>query len=184
MEYMAEAAREFLDFEEYLAIEELSDLKHEFVSGVTYAMAGARASHNRMVSSLALAVGPFARSEGCDFFMADMKLRIGDDAVYYPDFMVCCEGVDNDDLFRTSPCLIVEVLSPSTASVDRREKLHAYLALPGLLTYLIVDPDLPVVEAHIRAAATAPWTHETLGRGGLVSLSCPHVTIDVDSLYN
>jgi Uma2 family endonuclease len=76
--------------DEYLAIEERNEVKHEYVSGVMYAMAGARASHNRMVSNIALAVGAAARSAGCDFFAADMKVRIGDGAVYYPDLMVCC----------------------------------------------------------------------------------------------
>jgi Uma2 family endonuclease len=177
------AARQFLSLAEYLAIEELNEVKHEYVSGAMYAMAGARASHNRMVSSLALGVGSAARASGCDFFIADMKLRIGETAVYYPDLMVCCNEDDVDTLVRTSPCLIVEVLSPSTATVDRREKLHSYLAMPSVLTYLIVDPEVPMVESHIRTNSDAPWKHETQGLDGVLFLPCPVVTIDINTLY-
>jgi Uma2 family endonuclease len=180
---MSVAARQFLTLAEYFAIEEGNDLKHEYVSGAMYALAGARASHNRMVSSMALAVGSAARAKGCDFFVADMKLQIGDTAVYYPDLMVCCDPADNDQLVRTSPCLIVEVLSPSTATVDRREKLHSYLAIPHLLSYLIVDPEMPMVESHIRVNAEAPWKHETQGLDGVLFLPCPVVTIDINQLY-
>lgn len=180
---MSSVARQFLSLAEYLAVEERSDTKHEYVSGAMYAMAGARASHNRMVSSLALAVGSAARAEGCDFFMADMKLQIGDTAVYYPDLMVCCNRSDNDELVRRSPCLIVEVLSPSTATVDRREKLHSYLEIPGLLSYLIIDPETPMVESHVRVSRDAPWKHQTQGLDGVLFLPCPVVTIDINVLY-
>lgn len=112
-----------------------------------------------------------------------MKLRVGDLAIYYPDVMVCCDSADDDELYRTNPCLLVEVLSASTATIDRREKLHSYLALPGLLSYLIVDPDRPEIEAHIRATPTSPWRHEAHGLDGAIFLSCPNVAIDVNTLY-
>ena len=181
---MSSVARQFLTFQEYLALEETSVVKHEFVGGVAYAMAGARASHNRMVARWASALEPPARASGCDTFIADMKLRIGDGVVYYPDLMVCCDETDDDELCRTSPCLIIEVLSPGTAVIDRREKLNGYLALPSLLTYLIVDPDVPMVEAHSRASPEQPWNHETHGRHGVISLTCPAVGVDVATLYS
>lgn len=180
---MAVAARQFLSLAEYFAIEEGNDLKHEYDSGAMYAMAGARASHNRMVTRWAVALDAAARAKRCDTFIADLKLQIGDTAVYYPDVMVCCEPNDNDELVRTSPCLIVELLSPSTATVDRREKLHSYLAIPNLLSYLIVDPEMPMVESHIRVNAEAPWKHETQGLDGVLFLPCPVVTIDINKLY-
>lgn len=180
---MSVAARQFLSLAQYFAIEEGNDVKHEYVSGAMYAMAGARASHNRMVTRWAVALAPTAQAKGCDTFIADMKLQIGDTAVYYPDVMVCCEANDNDELVRTSPCLIVEVLSPSTATVDRREKLHSYLGIPNLLSYLIVDPEMPMVESHIRVNSDAPWKHETQGLDGVLFLPCPVVTIDINKLY-
>ena len=180
---MSVAARQFLSLVEYFAIEEGNDLKHEYVSGAMYAMAGARASHNRMVTRWAVALDAAARAKGCDTFIADMKLQIGDTAVYYPDVMVCCDSADNDELVRTSPCLIVEVLSLSTATVDRREKLHSYLGIPNLLSYLIVDPEMPMVESHIRVNSDAPWKHETQGLDGVLFLPCPVVTIDINKLY-
>jgi Uma2 family endonuclease len=170
--------------EEYLQLEERLDVKHEYVGGVAHAMAGARVSHNRMVTRIAMALAPTAQRSGCDTFIADMKLRVGDLAIYYPDVMVCCDAMDDDELYRTNPCLIVEVLSASTATIDRREKLHSYLAVPGLLTYLIVDPDRPEIEAHIRSTPTSPWHHEAHGLDGAIFLPCPNVAIDVNTLYD
>lgn len=97
--------------------------------------------------------------------------------------MVCRDPADTSDRYREAPCLIAEVLSPSTAHVDRREKLHTYLKLPSLLTYLLIDPDKPMVEAHTRASATSPWKVEYHGVEGTIFLACPRCDLDVGDLY-
>ena len=177
------AARQFVSFEDYLALEDASTVKHEYVGGVLYAMTGARTSHNRMVTRVVEALLPAGRAAGCDVFIADEKLKVGDLVSYYPDVMVCCDPSDDDEQFRTSPCLVVEVLSPGTAAVDRREKLNTYLALPSLLTYLMIDPEEPMIEAHIRATPTTAWAHETYGLDGHILLPCPVVALTVLDLY-
>lgn len=73
--------------------------------------------------------------------MSDMKLRIRDEAVYYPDVMVVCGEGPPHPYYEEAPCAVVEVLSPATEALDRREKRAMYLSLDSLQVYLLVDPE-------------------------------------------
>lgn len=165
--------------EEYLGLERESPIKHELVGGVMYAMAGASARHTMLALAVASTVRSAAIADGCRTYMAEMKVRVGD-AFYYPDVMVACEELP-DEYFETAPCLLVEVLSPSTAGVDRREKVGAYTGIPELQAYLIVDPAGPGVVVHQRLAGR--WTSRAYGAGESITLACPPVTLPIDELY-
>jgi Uma2 family endonuclease len=80
--------------------------------------------------------------------MADMKVYLkiaGEDVFYYPDLLVSCDPEDNEKYYRTRPCLIVEVLSPTTERIDRREKFMAYTSLPSLQEYILIAQDRQAV---------------------------------------
>ncbi|WP_201738481.1 Uma2 family endonuclease [Thermus thermamylovorans] len=128
-----------LSLEEYLAWETRSTTKHELVEGLPYAMAGASRAHNLVVSHLHYLLYPLARRKGCRLYVADMKLKVGERTVYYPDLMAVCAPPLENPYYEEAPCLVVEVLSESTEGVDRREKLWRYLALPSLEGYLLVS---------------------------------------------
>ncbi|WP_018111811.1 Uma2 family endonuclease [Thermus igniterrae] len=138
---MGQAARALrpLSLEEYLDWEQKAPVKHELVEGLPHAMAGASRAHNLIATNLALLLGPLARRKGCRLYVADMKLRVGERTVYYPDLMVVCAPPPENPFYEEAPCLVVEVLSQSTEGVDRREKLWRYLALPSLEGYLLVS---------------------------------------------
>ena len=115
--------------EDYLAAEDGAGFRSEYIAGQVFAMTGASATHNIICVNLALALAPHARAGGCQFFLNDMKLRLslrGIDCFYYPDAMICCDPADDHPLYRERPCLLVEVLSESTARIDRpkRERLR------------------------------------------------------------
>lgn len=109
-----------------------------------------------------------------------MKLRVGPDG-YYPDVMVAC-GEPPDERFETAPCLLVEILSPSTHVIDRREKLAAYTRIPSMRTYVIADPDTPRLEVH-RRHDDDHWTQAVLGAGDTLELACPRGEVAVETLY-
>ncbi len=138
---MGEAARLLkpLSLEEYLALEEESPTKHELVDGFPYTMAGASRAHHLIVTNLALLLGPYARRKGYRLYVADMKLKVGPNTVYYPDLMAVCVPPPENPYHEEAPCLVVEVLSESTEATDRREKPWRYLALPTLRGYLLVS---------------------------------------------
>jgi Uma2 family endonuclease len=128
--------------EEYLAFEEASEIKHEYVNGEIYAMTGASVRHNRITLNLATQLISHLRGSLCSVFVAEVKLRLKElnqDIFYYPDLMVCCDPNDRDLYWRSRPCLIVEVLSNSTARIDRSEKYLTYIQLDSLQGYLLLE---------------------------------------------
>lgn len=143
----------FLSVEDYLAGEEQSDLRHEYIDGQVYAMTGASVRHNLIASNLLVALRSQSRGSTCQVFMSDVKLRLaiaGKDIFYYPDLMVCCDPADRAAYYRSKPCLIVEILSDSTARVDCQEKLFAYIQIESLQAYLIVSQEALQATLHRR----------------------------------
>ncbi len=130
--------------EEYIAGELRSEVRHEYISGRVYAMAGTSVNHNHVASNFHIELGVHLRGKKCAPFMNDMKVRIrdaSDETYYYPDVMVNCDPAGQQTYFCDTPALIVEVLSPSTEVIDRREKLSAYCGIPSLHTYILAEQD-------------------------------------------
>ena len=119
-------------------MEEASPVKHEFVAGEVYAMSGVTLRHNLITLNIVRGLHGPARARRCSVLATDVKLRVMD-RIYYPDVIVACGKAAEVELIIDEPSLMVEVTSPSTRVVDRREKLDAYLRIPSLRQYLIVD---------------------------------------------
>lgn len=167
---------------DYLDAENLTDIKHEYLGGEVVAMGGASARHGLIVTGLSLAIGPHARRKACQLFMADMKLRV-DHAdqtyFYYPDLLLACDPQDRDPYYRSRPCLLVEVLSPTTERIDRREKLFVYQTIPSLREYLLVDPEQRCVEIYRFGQGVR---HETCTQGSF-RLDCLEAEVALDEVY-
>ncbi|MGH8295391.1 MAG: Uma2 family endonuclease [Steroidobacteraceae bacterium] len=134
-----------MTFEEYLELEANSRIRHEYLAGEVFGMCGVTPRHNRIASRLHGAFRDHLKGGPCESYMSDVavKLRMSrDDYAYYPDVMVVCGREKGEERFFTDPKLIVEVLSPSTASVDRHEKRIAYRRIPALEEYVIVAQDV------------------------------------------
>jgi Uma2 family endonuclease len=133
-----------MTFEEYLELEANSRVRHEYLGGEVFAMCGVTPRHNRIASRLHGAFRDHLKGGPCESYMSDVavKLRMSrDDYAYYPDVMVVCGREKEEARFFTDPKLIVEVLSPSTAGVDRHEKRIAYRRIAALEEYVIVAQD-------------------------------------------
>ncbi len=145
------ARNPFIPPEEYLQGESASDIRHEYVAGQVFAMAGAGENHNRIAGNIFFHLRAAARGKPCGVFISDMKVRVKQqDAYYYPDVLAICDPLDTEALYKESPCLIAEVLSPATETIDRREKLHAYRTLPSLRYYLLVSQEQRRLECYFR----------------------------------
>ena len=135
------AVKPRMSAEEFLAWDAHESVKHEFVGGEVFAMAGADERHVTTAGNVYAALRAHLRGTSCRTFITDMKLRVeAADAFFYPDVMVCCSAADTDPLVKREPVLVVEVLSPSTAAFDRGDKFAAYRTLPTLREYLLADP--------------------------------------------
>lgn len=168
--------------EEYMKLEESSTVRHEYVAGEIYAMTGATRRHNRISGNIYAALLGAARHTTCRVYMETVKLRAAADTVYYPDVMVACGPEPEDPYVENEPCLVVEVVSPSTETTDRREKLAAYKRMPGLKAYLIVSQDRRWVERHFRTE-DGMWRRADLVDEGHFSISCPETELSLAQIY-
>ncbi len=158
--------------EEYLELEETATVRHEYVAGMIYAMVGTTKRHNRIALNIATRLLDAARGGPCRVYASAVKVRIGDDVIYYPDVMVACGAEGDDPLIEDAPCLIVEVISPSTESIDRREKAFTYRKIPSLKAYLVVDQNRRWVERHW-CDEKGEWRQGGLADEGMVPIPCP-----------
>lgn len=126
--------------EEYFALEEASDVRHEFFEGEVFAMAGASIAHNTIALNMAIALRQGLRGKKCRVQMEAVRLAVEEGRHYaYPDVMVSCDPHDQRESQQLySPLLIVEVLSPSTSAYDRGLKFKQYQKLLSLRHYLLV----------------------------------------------
>lgn len=171
-----------ISIEEYLELEQSSPIKHEYVGGMIFALAGGSDRHNRIAGNFYIALRQAARQTPCRVYMSDMRLYVGN-VLYYPDVMVACEESETDNpTFRRDPCLLVEVLSPSTESADRREKLLIYRQIPTLQAYLIVDQNSRRVERHFRGE-NGIWQRADFVNDGVVPVPCPHAELTLAVMY-
>lgn len=143
--------------EEYLQWEHSrgDDEKYEYVDGQVYAMAGASRSHSRIAGFLSARLFNHLEGGSCEVFQSAMKVCIRSletNCYYYPDVQISCEE-ETDPYYNTSPCLIVEVLSDSTAYKDRTEKLAAYRLFASLQEYVLCSQDTPHIEVFYRVGA-------------------------------
>ena len=149
----------YISVVEYLANEKDSPVRHEYVDGQIYAMAGASDRHNRIALNLASRLNDHLNGGPYEVFIVDMKVIVDPLVYYYPDVVVACDPPGSDPYVRTQPHLIIEVVSPSTERIDRHEKLFAYRRVPSLLEYVLVLQDRMQVEVY-RLQRDEEWTRE------------------------
>ena len=136
----------------YLALDNASQDRHEYVGGRIYAMTGGTMRHNRVAGNIFRILSDRMDGGTCQVFINDMKLHVqATDSVYYPDvFVYCGSSTANEQRVAQDATLVVEVLSESTAEIDQREKLVAYQKLPGLRAYWIVGQTEQRVDVYRR----------------------------------
>lgn len=160
-------------FDEFLAWEMAQEERFEFIDGVVYAVGGGSLLHNVVVSNVQFHLWTAAGDGPCRAYRESAKLS-DRSHLAYPDVAVVCEPDGTDEYIMYRPCLLVEVLSPSTARQDRGRKLAFYQSLPSLRSYLIVRQDYQHVERHWRDSADAPWQRQDLTPAdGGVPVPCP-----------
>jgi Uma2 family endonuclease len=179
---VSEPAASLVSRTDYLLHERDHDIRHEWVGGRLWVMTGSSGRHNRIAGNLHHALFDAARRGGCRLYMSDMKV-VTDAAGYYPDVMVVCDPLEPGSHHEERPCLIAEVLSPSTADRDRREKWAVYQRIASLRHFLIVRQDDTQIEHWFRIGEDGPWNDELLGPSDALTLRCPEVTIRVADVY-
>lgn len=172
--------------EEYIQLEQTSEIRHEYLGGQVFAMSGSGKQHNLIAGNIYSRLRSHLRGGCCSVFMADMKVRIqvdeGKNIFYYPDVIVKSDPEDKERFFLNYPCLIIEVLSPSTELTDKREKLINYRNLESLQEYVLVSQDEIKVEVY-RKDAQENWSIQTLGKGDDLKLNSIGLTLTMADIY-
>lgn len=172
-----------MGIEAYLAAEEAGQIRHEYVSGQLFAMVGASRAHNVISLNIASALHSNLRGTPCRVFTADMKVRVKSaDAFYYPDVVVSCEPGNDKALYLEAPKLIVEVLSPATENIDRREKRLAYQYLESLEEYAMTAQNTRRVEVYRRSLAGI-WEVDSYEGAETALLRSLDLALPLDLIY-
>ena len=181
-----ESPPHLLGVREYLELEDKAEVRHEYINGAVYAMSGATLVHNRITFQFATALSGRLGKGPCKVFLNDVKLRLelgSDEIFYYPDVIVACRPEEWGANFVRNPKVVVEVLSPSTQHIDRREKALNYHRAEAIEEYLLLSQTERRGLIHRRTAA-ARWQLDTVcGSEAVVELRSLGITIPMEEIY-
>lgn len=177
------AVSTLIDIDDYLRGEQQSPIRHEYLAGQVYAMVGGTRAHNRIAGNIFAFLHRHLRDGPCSVHISDVKVWIeAAQAFYYPDVVVSCEPFDPKALYLTAPCLVIEVLSPSTETIDRREKLLCYRQLPSLKEYLLVGSE--TVELVLYRRVSDGWEMTSYGvEDGQIPLVSVQAELSLAEVY-
>lgn len=164
--------------EQYLREELTREIKHEYIDGYIYAMAGASRNHQRIVGNLSAAFRNHLVNKPCEAFSSDMKVKAGS-KFFYPDVVVVCE-TGGDDYYTERPAIVVEVLSRATRRRDETTKRLAYQNLPSLQEYILIEQDIVDVEVCRRNEG---WVSRHFFMGDEVTFESIELTLSVEAIY-
>ena len=175
-----------MTYAEYVAVEESSEIKHEFVDGEMFAMSGGHPLHGllpaRFIAILARNLGPGP----CRTYSSDTRVFVADlNQGFYPDLIVICgrfEQDPRDPQGVTNPAVVVEVLSPTTEMWDRNGKFESYRRLPSLRDYVLVTQERNRIE-HFARNDDGSWTYRDLRDGDVLRLTGAPAEVAVSELY-
>ena len=172
--------------EEYLAFEQTGEVRHEYLGGYIHAMVGGTRAHNGIAGNLFVALKQQLKDSPCRVFMNDIKVRVArEDSYYYPDVVATCAPaearLDRGQVLE-SPCLIVEVMSPTTHKTDEREKWRAYQSLDSLQEYVLLD--WRRIHATIHRRAQVGWIRVELFENDSLSLDSVDFSERLRDIYD
>jgi Uma2 family endonuclease len=174
--------------EEYLAFERASETKHEYLDGHVYAMAGAGFRHGRIIKNTSGRLFNRLLGGPCEAITNALRARvIATRLNTYPDIVIVCgEPQLTDDHLDTllNPTILIEVLSPSTASHDRGTKWYHYQHIESLQEYVLIAQDSPRIEHYLRQE-DGTWTFSaTIGLESVVSLPSIGFSLALAEVYD
>jgi len=171
--------------EEYLDWEEEQQIKHEYLGGQVYAMSGGTVNHGRIAANFIIIFGNHLRGSGCRVQTSDVKVEIPKFREYvYPDVSVTCDERDKTATKSIShPCLIVEVLSPSTEGYDRGGKFKLYQRSESLQDYVLVNAEKMEVDLY-RKNEQGKWEIINYELENLVELQSVNLTFAIEQIYD
>ncbi|HLX39443.1 MAG TPA: Uma2 family endonuclease [Ktedonobacteraceae bacterium] len=181
---MALEYRQTMSVQEYFALEERNpETRYEYIDGYVYMMAGGTVNHDTIKSNMERILWSLLRGSKCRTYSSDMRVFVSETHYYHPDVTVSCEPADREGTKKMVqfPRLVVEVLSPTTETKDRREKLRDYTACSTLEEYLLVDSRSLRVEIYRKMGKK--WLYEAFQPGDEIELASLDVHFPLMTAY-
>lgn len=175
-----------MTYVEYCVFEREATVKHEYLRGEVFAMAGGTIEHGRLAVRVATLLSNALQGRPCAVYSSDVRVRVeATDLTTYPDASVVCgkpQAADIDPHALLNPIMLVEVLSTSTEAYDRGQKAAHYRRIPSLRAYLMVSQDTQHVELQVRKD-DGSWTLLEARAGERLPIPPLEIEIDVDEVY-
>ena len=169
------------NLEEYLKQEIHSEIRHEYVDGKVYAMAGESKRHEEIILNIVQALRSTAKTKGCRLQTKTIQLQVSSTRYRYPDIMINCLD-NNDPRVEDTPCFLLEVISDSTADTDSHKKLGEYTRLPSVQRYVLVEQHSRLVVVYKRQKDL--WLVETIEENGKIDIPCISAALTLDQIYD
>jgi Uma2 family endonuclease len=172
---------------DYIASEETSGEKHEFIGGLVFPMGGFSNLHNTIATNSTVFLHSRVRGKAFQVLNSSTKLRIefpDHTRFYYPDAMVVCKPNPPTDHFQDLSVVVIEVLSDSTRRADLGEKRDAYLTLPSLKVLMFVEPEKPSVSLHRRKSGGGFAIEHHVGLDAVIPLPEIDASLALADLYD
>ncbi len=179
---MALPESRWVSVEEYLAIDNASDVRFEYIQGQIRMLAGGSRNHALIAHNLHAILHEHLHGTPCAAYTSDMRVQVAVDRYYYPDVTVSCDEEEAENALL-SPRVIFEVLSPSTEAIDRTEKLEAYRELPSVEDYVLVGSERRAVEVHHRERRQNYWITRIYSSGDSVRIESLNAEFPMDEIY-
>lgn len=171
---------------EYLAFEADNDVRHEFIDGQVYMMAGASENHNELAVAIVFLLYDEFVDRPCRVFQSDMKVQVAEDAIFYPDVVVAYEDLDYATDTRNillNPQVIFEILSPSTEDYDRERKFKRYQNILSLKDYVLVSQTQVQIDHYHRQDETTWLLKSYTKRNDSLQRTPINVTMPLELIY-
>ncbi len=172
-----------IDVEDYLTLDNTSKTaRYEYLDGALRMLAGGSPDHAIISNNVSGMLYSWLRKRPCIVYSSDVRFRLSESCYVYPDVTVSCDSRDRGKKDNIQyPCLVVEVLSPSTQAVDRGEKLGYYLECPTLEEYILIGSQRKSVEIYHREEDS--WRLRIYKPGSTIHLKSVNLEIAFDDIY-
>lgn len=174
------ATQQTISETEYLQGEMIAEIRHEFIDGEVFTMAGTSRNHSSLVSNCVQMLTNHLQTSPCMTFSSEIKVK-AERCFFYPDVMVVCDDNQGHDYYTEKPSIIIEVLSKTTRRLDKTVKLAAYKTLASLQEYVLIEQDHVEVEVFRRSQN---WFAEHLFLGDSIYFESINLSVNVADLYH
>ena len=171
---------------DYFALEEESEIKHEYIDGEIYAMSGRTATHSKIIFNLGGLLFAQLRNSSCGGYESNLQIKISETRYVYPDFIVVCgqpNFASENQIMLTNPTMLVEVISESSERHDRFIKLDLYRSIPSLQIYLLIEQNSARATLYTRHQDGGWLLRDYIGLNAIVPLDAINATLALSELY-